>query len=179
MLCQHLERQWGEPFRYDETTGVRTPFQYFATCLDPEMERRPELTQCARGVVGGDPACFAMKTRAMWIDPAVDAQRSKLYAPILWVKGPAAEHEVLAKLYDALSREAKLPRILYEVFDSDRDGYPAAIKIVVSDDVRTAQPMAVDFDTLAAMGKTIGERAGAARVAFDISRRPRATIELF
>ena len=72
-----------------------------------------------------------------------------------------------------------MPRILYEVFDSGRDGYPSAIKIVESDDVRHAHPMAVDFDTLVAMGKTIGERAGAARVAFDISLRPPATIELF
>ena len=41
MVCEHLEERWGEPFRYDEATGVRTPFQYFAPCLDPEMEERP------------------------------------------------------------------------------------------------------------------------------------------
>jgi hypothetical protein len=80
MVCEHLKERWGEPFRYDEATGVRTPFQYFATCLDPEMEERPELSQCANRVIGGDAACFEMKTRAMWIDPSVSAQRSKLHA---------------------------------------------------------------------------------------------------
>ncbi len=179
MLCHHLEGQWGEAFRYDEATGVRTPFQYFATCLDPEMEQDPELSKCVQGVTGGDPVCFRMKTRAMWIDPAVDAQRSKLYAPILWVKGPVADHALLTRLYDALRGESELPRVLYEVFDSGRAGYPSAIKIVESDDVRTARPLAMDFDVLLKMGESICERAGASRVAFDVSRRPPATIELF
>ena len=179
MVCDHLERQWGEPFRYDEATGVRTPFQYFATCLNPDLEQRAELSRCVQGVVGGDAACFEMKTRAMWIDLTVGAQRSKLYAPILWVKGPTVDHARLTALYDALSAESGLPRILYEVFDSGRDGYPAAIKVVESDDVRTARPFALDLDVLVRMGERICERAGTAKVAFDISRRPPATIELF
>ncbi|HPA79498.1 MAG TPA: hypothetical protein PLS95_01690 [Thermoanaerobaculales bacterium] len=179
MVCAQLEKQWGEPFRYDEATGVRSPFQYFATCLDPEMEERPSLSRCAQGVLGGDAACFEMRTRAMWIDPTVGAQRSKLYAPILWVKGPAVDHAALTRLYDALSAESKLPRVLYQVHDSGRGGYPAAIKVVESDDVRTARPFALDHDTLAGIGTRICERAGASKVAFDISRRPPATIELF
>ena len=179
MVCEHLEHEWGEPFRYDEATGVRTPFQYFATCLDPEMEESAELSRCARSVVGGDAACFTMKTRAMWIDPTVGAQRSKLYAPILWVKGPAADHALLCNLYDTLSAASELPRVLYQVFDSGRGGYPAAIKIVESDDVRTARPLAFDFDALIRIGEAICERSEASRVAFDISRRPPATIELF
>ena len=179
MVCEHLQRQWGEPFRYDEATGVRTPFQYFATCLDPGMEERPDLAATARGIVGGDAACYTMATRAMWIDPSVGAQRSKLYAPILWVRGPAADHDSLTALYDALTAASSLPRVLYEVFDSGRDGFPVGIKIVDSEDVRTARPLDFDFDALARIGETICERAGAARAAYDISRRPPATIELF
>jgi GMP synthase PP-ATPase subunit len=179
IVCEHLAQQWGEPFRYDEATGVRTPFQYFATCLDPEMKRDAELSRTVQSVVGGDVACFRMKTRAMWIDSAVDSQRSKLYAPILWVTGPAVDHGTMTTLYDSLSETAQLPRVLYQVFDSGGSGYPSAIKIVESDDVRTARPLAMDFDVLVKMGETICDRAGASRVAFDISRRPPATIELF
>jgi GMP synthase (glutamine-hydrolysing) len=179
MVCAHLETKWGEPLRFDDATGVRTPFQYFATCLDPEMEEQPELSRCAQNVVGGDAACFEMRTRAMWIDAAVDAQRSKLYAPILWVKGPAVDHARLTALYDVLGRESGLPRVLYEVFDSGRSGHPSAIKVVESDDVRTAHPMALDFDVLVRIGEQICDNAGAAKVAFDISNRPPATIELF
>lgn len=179
MVCSHLESLWGEPFRFDEATGVRTPFQYFATCLDPEMEENPQLTRCARDVVGDGAACFEMKTRGMWIDAAVDAQRNKLYEPILWVKGPAADHTQLTSLYDSLSEASGRPRILYEVFDSGKSGYPSGIKIVESDDVRTARPLELDFDVLVRMGEEICKRAGASRAAFDISRRPPATIELF
>jgi GMP synthase PP-ATPase subunit len=120
-----------------------------------------------------------MKTRAMWIDPTVGAQRSKLYAPILWVKGPAVDHDLSSALYEALRAESGLPRILYEVYDSGRGGYPSAIKVVESDDVRTARPLALDFGILADIGERICERAGASKAAFDISRRPPATIELF
>ena len=179
MVCDHLEKAWGEPFRYDEATGVRTPFQYFATCLDPEMEPEVELTRCVQGVAGSTAACSRMRTRAMWIDAAVDAQRSKLYAPILWVTGPPLDHALLARLFDALSGESGAPRVLYQVFDSGRGGFIAGIKIVDSDDVRTARPSALDFEVLVAMGRAICERAGASRVGFDISRRPPATIELF
>jgi GMP synthase PP-ATPase subunit len=120
-----------------------------------------------------------MKTGAMWIDPAVEAQRSKLYAPILWVTGPAVDHTVLEKLYDELSDQSGLPRVLYQVFDSGGSGFPASIKIVESDDVRRARPLALEYDVLARMGEEICDRAGASKVAFDISRRPPATIELF
>ncbi len=179
MLGEVLEQQWGTPFRYNEVTGVRTPFQYFATCLDPGVERLEGLSRCARDVVGGDAACFQMRTAAMWVDAGVTAQRGKLYAPILWVKGPAANHARLMELYDTLNRDSAVPRVLYEVFDSGRDGYPAGIKVVESDDVRTARPLDLGFDALVRIGKAICDRAGAARAAYDISRRPPATIELF
>jgi hypothetical protein len=143
------------------------------------MEEQEELSRCAQSIVGEDTVCFKMSTRAMWIDPAVDAQRSKLYAPILWVQGPWLDHERLMELYDALGRESELPRVLYQVYDSGRSGYPAGIKIVESDDVRTARPLALGFDALVRMGEAVCERSGASKAAFDISRRPPATIELF
>ena len=37
----------------------------------------------------------------------------------------------------------------------------------------------IDFDALVTIGRAICEQAGASKVAFDISRRPPATIELF
>jgi len=179
MVCEYFSRKWGEPFRYDEKTGVRIPFQYFGTCLDPEMERDDALSRCVKGVIGDGAECFRMRTEAMWIDPSVAAQDRKLYAPILWVRGPETDHEGLTKVYEALTKESGLPRVLYQVFDSGRRGYPAGIKIVESEDVRTARPMEVDFGYLAKMGEAVCERAGASKAAYDISRRPPATIELF
>lgn len=179
MVCDYFKEKWGEPFRYDEATGVRTPFQYFAACLDQEMEPDAELTGCIKELAGNDTACFRMKTKAMWIDPAVSSQKGKLYAPVLWVKGRKLDHENLAKLYDSLSKKSGLPRVLYQVYDSGKKGYTVSIKVVESEDVRTAWPMDMDFNYLVKMGKEVCEKSGASMAAFDISKRPPATIELF
>jgi len=58
-------------------------------------------------------------------------------------------------------------------------GYPVGIKVVESDDVRIAAPMDIPAGYLVEMGKRICREAGAGAVAYDISRRPPATIELF
>jgi GMP synthase PP-ATPase subunit len=179
MVCDYFKEKWGEPFRYDEATGVRTPFQYFSACLDPEMQTDAELSECIRDLAGNEAACFRMKTQAMWIDPAVSSQKGKLYAPVLWITGQKPDHENLAKLYDILSKKSGLPRVLYQVYDSGEKGYPVSIKVVESEDVRTAWPMDMDFDYLVKMGKEVCERSGASKAAFDISKRPPATIELF
>ncbi len=47
-------------------------------------------------------------------------------------------HSRLSALYDTLCAAAGLPRIFCEAFDSGRSGSLAAIKVVESDDVRTA-----------------------------------------
>jgi GMP synthase (glutamine-hydrolysing) B subunit len=178
-VCAHANQVWGKPYRYDEATGVRTPFQYFATCLDPGMMLDLNLSEFVKGFLGNEAECFAMQTKAMWIDPKVESQERKLYAPILWVVGPKVDYEQLAKLYAGLCADSGLPRVLYEVFDSGAKGYPVGIKIVGSEDVRTAWPMNVPFDELVNMGEEICERTGAAKAAYDISKRPPATIELF
>ena len=166
-------------FDYDESTGVRTPFQYFATCLDPEMEADAALGKVATEALGGRAEAFRMADQAMWIDASVATQERRLYAPIAWVRGPEAEPEARARLCDAVYKSAKLPRVLYEVHATGKPGYRSAIKVVESEDVRTAWPMPIAFAELARIGKAICENAGASAVAYDISRRPPATIELF
>jgi GMP synthase (glutamine-hydrolysing) B subunit len=166
-------------YDYDESTGVRTPFQYFATCLDPEMESDAALGKIATEALGAKAEAFRMADQAMWIDASVSTQEKRLYAPIVWVRGPEAGPEALAKLYDAVYEGAKLPRVLYEVYGSGKPGYRSGIKVVESEDVRTAWPMPVGFGELQRIGKEICEKAGASAAAYDISRRPPATIELF
>ncbi|HNT36443.1 MAG TPA: hypothetical protein PKH07_15760 [bacterium] len=174
--CTH---NWGASFHYDEATGVRTPFQYFGTCMDPEMELDADLSELASKALGSDVTCHRMKTQGMWIDPSVKEQARKLYAPIIWIQGPAIEHDSMIKLTEIIWTQKKLPRVLYEVFDSKNSGFPVGIKIVESEDVKTAWPMDVDFEYLRSMGEEIAAQTKASKVAFDISKRPPATIELF
>jgi len=175
----HCQKLWGEICKYDEITGIRTPFQYFSACVDGEMSPDGELGKAAGEILGTAVQCFRMKTEGMWIDPTVAQQARKLYAPIVWAKGPKADYDALMKLSDAFFKDFGLPRVLYEVFNSGKGTYPASIKIVESEDVRTAWPMQVDFDYLVEIGKAICERTGASMAGFDIGRRPPATIELF
>ena len=172
-------KKWGEAYRYDESTGVRTPFQYFATCLDPEMEKDASLSALAIEALGGRAEAFRMADQAMWIDASVSSQERRLYAPIVWVRGQAAEPEALATLAEAVHSRARLPRVLYEVYSSGKTGYVSGIKVVESEDVRTAWPMPIEFDELTRMGQAISDGAGTSAAAYDISRRPPATIELF
>jgi len=179
MVCDYFMEEWGESFLYNEKTGVRTPFQYFATCLDPEMEPIDNLSQSLKKIAGNDAQCFKMKTQAMWIDPKVKAQDRKLYAPIVWACGSPVSYENLDNIYNTLTEESGLPRVLYQVFDSGKEGLPVCIKVVESEDVKTAWPMELGFEYLTGMGKEICDKAGASKVAFDISKRPPSTIELF
>ena len=179
-LVQKLgEKIWNEPYRYDDSTGVRTPFQYFATCLDPEMEKDDPLTSVASEVLGGPCEAFKMADNAMWIDASVASQQRRLYAPVVWVKGPPADPDALKNLSEAVYKSSSLPRVLFEVYDSGKSGYRSGIKIVESRDVTTAWPMPIEFDVLKNMGRAICENAGASAAAYDISVRPPATIELF
>lgn len=172
---------WNTPYAYNERTGVRSPFQYFGTCLDPEMEQDSILSAIARSFLGNDDVeCYRMGTEAMWIDIGVDAQQRRLYAPIAWVSGPRLELDGMIAFSDDMKSKVKgVPRVLYEVFNSGRPGYPAGIKAVESEDVRCAEPMRMNFDYLEATGKRICDETGASMAGYDISFRPPATIELF
>lgn len=175
----YCREKWGEICRYDETTGVRTPFQYFATSLGPEMELDSDLTRCVSDRLGHKLKCHRMKTEAMWIDTSVSEQEKRLYAPIVWVQGPPIAYDAFETLMNAVQENANLPRVLYEIFGKDSGTYPVGVKILESEDVRTAWPMDIDFDSLSRLGQKICEDSRVSRVGFDISKRPPATIELF
>jgi GMP synthase (glutamine-hydrolysing) len=176
MVEEYCKKIWSVPFQYDEATGVRTPFQYFATCLDPEMEEDRDLSlQLHEFAATG----YIMGTNAMWIDNSVAAQEQRLYAPIVWIDGPPLAATRMKEVYKE-TNEIDTPRVLYEVFRADHDeGHPIGIKIVESEDVRTAWPMEFGYYSLKNIGEAISEATGAPRVGYDISPRPPATIELF
>lgn len=179
MVEKYCTEQWGEPFKYDEKTGVRTPFQYLATCLDYDMEMDAALTNSVRDFLGGTAECYRMKTEAIWIDTSVAEQENRLYAPIVWIRGPKLNPDKMTELYNKMYNSRNIPRILYEVFNSGEDGYPAGIRAVESEDVTIAWPMKIDFDYLSAMGERICNETSASMVGYDISRRPPGTVELF
>jgi GMP synthase PP-ATPase subunit len=181
---KYCSEQWSDPFHYDDATGVRDPFQYLATCLDPGMKVDRVLTDMVKAITGAQIRCSTMDTQGMWIDMSLPKQEKKLYAPIVWIDGPEYDGHELLELYDNTRKETlekglNVPRMLYRVFDTGKGGHPVSIKAVTSTDVKIAEPFDIDYGTLEKMGERICNETGAARVGYDISRRPPATIEMF
>jgi GMP synthase PP-ATPase subunit len=84
--------------------------------------------------------------------------------------------ESVLNLQERVFERFGYPRILFELQESIGD-LPVAIRIVESPDAVTAKPMKIDLDVLTGLAKTVAEKCGASRVAYDVSVKPPATIE--
>jgi GMP synthase (glutamine-hydrolysing) len=176
----YYEQTHGRPYLYDETTGIRTPFQYFGVALDPAMAPDAELTELARGILGTDVDCFRMGSRTTVVPEAGTRPEIPIYRPVSWV---TARGEVDYEKLDELCREAwnrlELPRILLQLHENpdSRCDYVVGIRVVESAAAKEAKPVRFEQTALVEMSRRIADHSGAARVAYDISHKPPATIE--
>jgi len=122
--------------------------------------------------------CFKMRAMTTYILKKEKRPENPLYANVLWVKSedPSASLEELLPVRTKLFEQFGYPRILLEFCEFSGD-FPAAIRVVESPDAVTADPMKIDPDALLSFSKTIAEKSGASRVAYDLSCKPPATIE--
>lgn len=168
MVDQYCEKIWGRKFLYDETTGVRSPFQMFAGVLDDWFKELDGIR------------CYKMKNRATYIEEGVRESSEPFYMPIIWLKpDDKLDFNAVLDMERILWNRFGYPRVLYQVCDSGRsDGYPVAIRVVMSDDATTAQPMNIDFDYLSTIGEEIIRSSrSVTKVAYDFGVKPPATIE--
>ena len=174
----YCRRKWGVPFRYDEATGIRTPFQMFGVALEPDMEEVRDVSEFIKMSTGRKVRCFKMRAMTTYILKKEKRPENPLYANVLWVKSedPSASLEELLPVRTKLFEQFGYPRILLEFCEFSGD-FPAAIRVVESPDAVTADPMKIDPDALLSFSKTIAEKSGASRVAYDLSCKPPATIE--
>jgi GMP synthase (glutamine-hydrolysing) len=175
---------WGEPYRFEKKTGVRTPFQYFAYSIDPGMI---PIKGCVNKVLS-DAAGFrglntyVTETKAMWIDSDVEQQERELYEGILWIDSMNRDDLGFKDMVRVSHEADKLgfPRTVFGLAYSGReDGYPVAIKVVESSDAQTAKSMDISTIYLQAVAEKIIRDYGATMVGYEVSTKPRASIELF
>ena len=170
----------GRPYLYEETTGIRTPFQYFGIALDPGMEPDPALTDLARSILGANAECFKMDSRTTVVPEEGTRPETPIYKPVSWIKVDGdIDYDKLNALCVEAWRRLGLPRILLEICvnDAPKNRYVVGMRAVESAAAKLAHPVRIDEAALLEKGRKIAAHTGAARVAYDISIKPPATIE--
>jgi GMP synthase (glutamine-hydrolysing) len=170
----------GRPYLYDETTGIRTPFQYFGVALDPNMEPDPALADLARSTLGANAECFRMDSRTTVVPEEGTRPETPIYKPVSWIKVDGhMDYDKLNALCVEAWRKLELPRILLELCENDapKTRYVVGMRAIESAAAKLASPVRIDEAALLAIGRKIAAHTGASRVAYDISIKPPATIE--
>mgnify|MGYP003573994161 CR=1 FL=1 len=177
---KYYTEKHGRPYLYDETTGIRTPFQYFGIALDPKMEPDPALAELARSTLGANAECFKMDSQTTVVPEEGTRPEIPIYKPVSWIKvdGDIDYDKLNALCVEAWSK-LELPRILLELCanDAPKTRYVVGMRAVESEAAKLARPVRIDEAALLEIGKKIAAHTGASRVAYDISIKPPATIE--
>jgi GMP synthase (glutamine-hydrolysing) len=177
---KYYTKKYGRPYLYDETTGIRTPFQYFGMALDPGMEPDPALTEIACSTLGVNAECYQMASRTTVVPAEGTRPANPIYKPVSWIKVDGKiDYDKLNTLCLEAWSKLELPRILLELCTNDapRTKYVVGMRAVESAAAKLAQPVRIEEAALLEMGRIIAAHTGAARVAYDISIKPPATIE--
>ena len=170
----------GRPYLYDETTGIRTPFQYFGVALDPNMEPDPALADLARSTLGANVECFRMDSQTTVVPEEGTRPETPIYKPVSWITVDGhMDYDKLHALCVEAWRKLELPRILLELCENDapKTRYVVGMRAIESAAAKLASPVRIDEAALLAIGRKIAAHTGASRVAYDISIKPPATIE--
>ncbi|MFQ5648284.1 MAG: hypothetical protein ACE5FW_03525 [Candidatus Aenigmatarchaeota archaeon] len=179
LVERYYAQKMGQPYQYDEQTGVRTPFQYFGCILDSGMDINTNFTDLASSVLRTESRGFVMDAQTTTVPPGGERPEKPIYKPVAWLE---TKDEVGYEELDELSRQAQeqldLPRILCRVFESDGSYFHvAAIRVVESADAKTARAPRIERAYLHDMGKAIREGTKIARAAYDLGPKPWSTIE--
>ncbi|MBN2330622.1 MAG: hypothetical protein JXC85_02305 [Candidatus Aenigmarchaeota archaeon] len=174
----HFSETWGKPYKYNEETGTRTPFQHFAYAIDQGMFDDRQLSMGLSGVAGKKVKCYITDTDAMVIDPAVERQTGELYKKIAWIESvDLLDFEAMNAVQGSLEKSG-YPRAVFQIASGKSGGFPVGMKVVESDDAMTARTMGLPIEYISEVGGRIAGY-GAGRVGYEISCKPPATIELF
>ncbi len=177
---KYYTEKHGTPYLYDETTGIRTPFQYFGMALDPHMEPDQALADLANSILGANAECFKMNSRTTVVPEEGTRPEVPIYKPVSWIKIDGdIDYDKLNTLCVDAWKKLELPRILLEICanNAPKTSYVVGMRAVESVAAKLAHPVRIDEVALLEMGKKIASHTGASRVAYDISIKPPATIE--
>lgn len=180
MVENYYMREHGRPYLFDDATGIRTPFQYFAVVLENDPKAHGDLTDLAHGILRTGSEAFEMKgARTTAVPPSGRRTGDPIYKPVAWL---STKDDVGYDELEELSKQAweqmELPRIIYQIHNGDGSTmYLAGIRAVESADAAAARPVRFEHAYLHEMGEKVSRATGLGAVGYDISLKPPATIE--
>lgn len=174
LVEEYFQENYGRKSLWDEKSGNRIPFQYFAATLDPGKDESPEVNEYLKGL-GIDAKAWELENRATGIKEE-EGERSRVYASPVLLEGDL-EPELSFYLGKELPEQFDVSHVLYELAGDGDGKWIVGIRAVRSSDAMTAEPLNIPIDELRDFGRKILDKTGAGTVAYDLTPKPPATIE--
>lgn len=171
----YFEGNYGRSNLWDEVSGSRIPFQYFAATFDNEMEGHDGVNDYLEGL-GLEASAYSLRNRATGV-AGDGGKRERVYAPPVLIEGDLRQ-EVVHALGRRIPGRFDVSRVLYGLTELGGGGdWLVSIRAVDSEDAIDAEPLLIPFPELEDIGDRIVGETDAAAVAYDVSPKPPATIE--
>lgn len=171
----YFEKNYGRPNLWDEGSGSRIPFQYFAGTFDGKVEENREVNEYLENL-GLDASALTLSNRATGVE-VEGGVRKRVYASPVLVKGDL-EQEMVYAIGKRLPEKFDVSRVLYQLSGSLNYGnWVVSIRAVDSEDAIDAEPLSIPLSELQDVADGIVGKTDTSIVAYDVTPKPPATIE--
>lgn len=170
----YFEKKYGRMNLWDEASGSRVPFQYFAATFDFDIASNDKINNYLEEL-GLDAKAFSLKNKATGVKEE-EGRKERVYSPVVLLKGDL-EQELAYYLGKQIPKRFDASRVLFQLCEEDEGDWIVGLRIVDSEDAITAEPLKIPFAKLEDVGEKILQETGTQTVGFDVSPKPPATIE--
>ncbi|KXB02653.1 hypothetical protein AKJ45_03375 [candidate division MSBL1 archaeon SCGC-AAA261F19] len=174
LIENYFRESYGREYLWDEESGNRIPFQYFASTLDSARRGSTEVNGYLKAL-GVEAKSWELENRATGVKENGE-KRSRVYAHPILLEGDL-ETELLFYLGEEIPKRFEFSRVLYKLGEWEEGNQIVGIRGVRSNDAITAEPLNIPIDNLREFGWKILDRISVETVAYDLTPKPPGTIE--
>lgn len=174
LVESYFRESYGKKYLWDEKSGNRIPFQYFASTLDSARSESTEVNEYFKAL-GVKAKSWKLENRATGIKED-EGERSRVYTHPILLEGDL-EPELLFYLGEEIPKRFEVSRVLYKLGEWEEGSQIVGIRSVRSNDAITAEPLNIPIDNLREFGWKILDRISVETVTYDLTPKPPGTIE--
>ncbi|KXB03005.1 hypothetical protein AKJ48_04325 [candidate division MSBL1 archaeon SCGC-AAA261O19] len=174
---RYFQENYGKTVLWDETTGFRTPFQYFAGTFDGVKKERKKVSEYLRGL-GLKAKAFTLENKVTGVMEEDGGRKRSYSSPVLLEGG--LEQEMVFFLGKKIPELFKTSRVLFKLSEArehESSKWLVSIRAVSSKDASYADPLQIPLEELERWGDEIIAKTNTRVVAYDVTPKPPATIE--